>query len=122
MNLFNTTGVTGDAEAVLAAPVFVIPTNDPLRVTIEYDVETYDPKLTSEYLGDARTHGSSIKNTLTANIMSGPSAITMVAGKQYTIKLHLGLTSVKADATVTLWDPDAKSANVDLIPVPNGGE
>lgn len=112
VNLFDPTGVSGDAAA---APIYVIPTGDKLRVTIVYDVETYDPKLVSQHLADGETHGSSIKNTIAATIKtSGDADIIMEAGKQYTISLHLGMTSVKVNADVTPWPEDGVSATVNL--------
>ena len=74
-----------------------------MRVTIEYDVETYDPKLITDRLADNKTTGSSICNRLTSAITTGGQPLTMQAGKQYNIRLHLGLTSVKVDASVTNW-------------------
>ena len=103
-----------EKAAALAAPIYVIPTNEEMYVTIVYDVETYDPKLTSQYLSDGRTHGSSIENTISATIKNGGNAIKMEAGKNYNIKLHLGITSVKVEASVTLWPTDGTSANVQL--------
>ena len=110
VNLFNPTEVSGDAATLRAAPVFVLPTNDPLKVTIEYDVETCDPKLKSDFLADGKTPGSRIKNILTAAISP---AIRIVAGKKYTINLHLGMTSVKASATIETWKV-GDSASVDV--------
>lgn len=105
-----TTGVTTSlvnlfgSSSAIDAPIYVIPTNDPLRVTIEYDVETYDPKLATNRLNDGQTPGSCIKNTLSATVTDGSAnPITMTAGKKYTITLHLGMTSVKANATVKDW-------------------
>ena len=49
-------------------PIYVIPTNDPMTVNIVYDVETYAPKLVSQYLGDGQTHDSTIENNITATI------------------------------------------------------
>jgi hypothetical protein len=106
-----TTGVTTSlvnlfSSSAIDAPIYVIPTNDPLRVTIEYDVETYDPKLTSQYLSDGRTHGSTIENSISAYITNGTTPIVMEAGKQYTLNLHLGVASVKMNASVTPWADD----------------
>lgn len=115
-----TTGVTTTAvnlfdSNVADAPIYVIPTNEEMYVTIVYDVETYDPKLTSQYLSDGRTHGSSIENSISAYIKTGGDAtIQMEAGKQYNIRLHLGITSVKVNASVTTWPDTGTSANVQL--------
>jgi hypothetical protein len=91
-------------------PIYVIPTNDPMTVNIVYDVETYDPKLVSQYLGDGQTHGSTIENNITATI----STIQMQAGKRYNVKLHLGMASVKVDASVTAWPTDGTEATVEV--------
>lgn len=91
VNLFQ--GTSADA------PIFVIPTGDQMDVTIVYDVETIDPNLPT-YLADGVTHGSSIENRITKE-----SVFTSIeAGKSYTLKLHLGMTSVKFDATVSDWN------------------
>ena len=91
-------------------PIYVIPTNDPMTVNIVYDVETYDSKLVSQYLGDGQTHGSTIENNITATI----STIQMQAGKRYNVKLHLGMASVKVDASVTAWPTDGTEATVEV--------
>jgi hypothetical protein len=107
-----------DAElaAALAAPIYVIPTNEPLRVTIVYDVETYDPKLVSQYLSDGKTHGSTIENNLTTTITTGSPAtsLLMTAGSRYKINLHLGMTSVKVETSVSQWPTTGYDANVDV--------
>ena len=84
-------------------PIFVIPTGEPLRITITYDVETYDKKLVSTFLSDTKTHGSTVENTITQVVQAGGGNLTLQAGKQYTIALHLGMTSVKVDASVDPW-------------------
>lgn len=96
------------------APVFVIPTNETMKVTIVYDVETWDNNL-SGYLSDGVVHGSTIENKITKTITDGTTGanLTMEAGKGYQINLHLGMTSVKVDATVTDWT-DAGSTDVEL--------
>lgn len=110
VNLFN--------SSTAADPIYVIPTNDPLEVTIVYDVETYDPKLVSQYLSDGRTHGSTIENNITATILTNPAdpttTIQMTTGKKYNIHLHLGMTSVKVDASVTAWPTTGTNADVEL--------
>ena len=108
VNLFDVSNYPASTEeeiaAALAAPIYVLPTNEEMYVTIVYDVETYDPKLTSQYLSDGRTHGSTIENTISATIKNGSgAAIQMEAGKKYDIRLHLGITSVKVNASVTEW-------------------
>ncbi len=104
-----------DSDA-LEAPVYVIPTDDNLKVTIVYDVETYDPNLAA-FLSDGSVKGSSVQNTIEKEITfqpeSGDAITKLEAGKSYTINLHLGLTSVKFDAVVTEW-ADGTNFNVDL--------
>ena len=97
-----------------AAPIYVIPTNEDLYVTIVYDVETYDPKLTSQYLSDGRTHGSTIENSISAYITNGTTPIVMEAGKQYTLNLHLGVASVKMNASVTPWADEIGNVDVNV--------
>ena len=96
VNLFN--------SATAEEPVYVIPTGEPLKVTIVYDVETEDANLAA-YLSDGKTKGSSVENTITKPITITTSGedLKLVAGKKYTVKLHLGMTSVKFDATVGDW-------------------
>ncbi len=65
-----------------------IPTN--VSVRIKYHVVTYDEKLDG-YISD-------ITNTITKE-----TAIQLENGKSYNLKLILGLTSVKLDATVADW-------------------
>lgn len=96
VNLFNNT----EAEA----PVMVIPTPGvPMSVTIVYDVETEDGRLAG-YLSDGVTHGSSVENKITKTITTDQGNMILSAGKKYVVKLHLGLTSVKFDAAVAVWD------------------
>ena len=104
VNLFNSTTTT--------APVFVIPSSEPLKVTLVYDVETKDDKL-STLLSDGVTHGSTVENVISKNIQIGGSDFSLEAGKKYTIALHIGLTSVKFDASVSTW-ADGQSASADL--------
>jgi len=101
INLFN-----GD----LNAPVFVIPTGEKMKVTIVYDVETYDPNL-AFYLSDGVTHGSTVENTITKTIDAFGN---ITAGYCYTLNLHLGMRTIDFEATITEWqdmqaDPDLPS-------------
>ena len=105
VNLFNSTEAT--------APVMVIPTSGvPVKVTIVYDIETADPSLPG-FLSDGTTHGISMENTITKTVQTDSGNMMLEAGKKYVIGLHLGLTSVKFDATVADWD-NASYANTDL--------
>lgn len=115
VNLFKTTsGAT--AAAALAESYYVIPTNDNVKVTIVYDVETEDANLNT-YLSDGKTHGSSIENKITKDISFGTGATAttkMTAGKSYQIMLHLGMNSVKFEAAVTDWPTTSDQAPTDL--------
>ena len=105
VNLFN-----GAADA----PVMVIPTPGvPVSVTIVYDVETEDSRLAG-LLSDGVTHGSSVENKITKNITTTQGNLILSAGKKYVVKLHLGLTSVKFDADVAVWDNAAYEGTADL--------
>lgn len=68
------------------------PTADPLKIKVTYTVTTADTELNG---------GSSAVINV---IESDPFAFTFVAGKAYLFNLHLGLTSVKFDASMTDWD------------------
>lgn len=102
----------GDAT-VNGGYFYVIPRNEgttPVNIQIVYDVETIDRKLIGK-LSDGETHGISIENVISKDdIFSG---IDFNAGCQYEIKIHLGMTSAKIDATVTPW-VDNGSTNVNL--------
>ena len=110
VNLFDANG-GADETANLNMPIFVIPTDENLKITIVYDVETYDSNL-AQFLSDGAAKGSSIQNTIEKEITREGQAFQLEAGKVYTIGLHLGLTSVKFDASVTEWTNE--TTNVDL--------
>lgn len=100
LNLFESDN-TGD-------PVFVIPTKEPMRVTIVYDVETVDKNL-PYYLSDGKTAGSKVQNTIYKDIETFGN---ISAGFKYTLHLHLGMRTVDFDAEVTPWQD--YGADVDL--------
>jgi hypothetical protein len=76
-----------------------------MKVTIVYDVETYDPNL-AVYLSDGETSGSTVENVIYKTI---DSFGTIEAGKKYTLNLHLGMRSVDFEASVSDWDPASYS-------------
>lgn len=94
-NLFAGGGAAGDYIAV-------IPTGTPMYVTIVYDVETTDPNLDG-WLSDMNIHGVSVANTITVD---PPVFNALEAGKQYILKLHIGMKTVKFDAAVAPWAPE----------------
>ena len=83
------------------APLYVIPNQQDFKVTIVYDVETVDNRL-SKYLADGVTKGSRVKNTIKQVVKFG-DATQLEAGKKYVLKLHLGMSTVKFDASVAKW-------------------
>ena len=110
VNLFNG-GKTDNSD--LEDPVLVIPTGEEMKITIVYDVETIDNNLSGK-LSDGKTYGSTIENAIEQTItLSDGKAMKLVSGKKFTVRLHLGMTSVKFDAEVTDWDT-GDEADVDL--------
>ena len=79
---------------VIPADVTEIP------VTIIYVVTTQDPNLSEKK--------SEITNTIT-----NKATVSLEAGKAYTLKMLLGMTSVKVNATVDTW-PTAITTDVNL--------
>ena len=104
VNLFN--------NATATAPLYVIPSGQPLNVTIVYDVETQNPNLTTK-LSDGVTPGTSVENKITKTISFGTST-KLEAGKKYNLTLHLGMTSVKFDASVAEWDENTDNGEAGL--------
>ena len=92
-----------ELEARLNDAVCVIPTGEAMTVTIVYDIETVNPNL-SGYISDGVTHGVSIENRITKTVsFGGVEGAGLESGKRYTLRLHLGLNSVKFDAEVGSW-------------------
>lgn len=75
---------------VVPSQQIVAPTQNTVNVMIKYHVITNDGKL-STYISD-------VTNTITKQ-----AKFTFESGKSYNLKLILGLTSVKLDATVADW-------------------
>ena len=96
LNLF------GTSATAATAPIYVIPTGEPMTVTIVYDIETEDDL--PETLSDLSTQGISIENKITKAITTTAGDLRLESGKLYTVNLHLGLNSVKFDAAVTDWE------------------
>ena len=99
----------------LEAPLYVIPNQQDFKVTIEYDVETVDAKLPT-YLADGVTKGSRVQNTISQIVKFG-DATQLEAGKKYTLKLHLGMSTVKFDAAVTGWDNTTTAEEEAHLPI-----
>ena len=92
---------------------YVIPRaqGEGVNVTIEYNVETIDSLLAGK-LADGVTHGSSIENVISKENIFGEN-VDFEPGYQYWIKIHIGMTSVKIEATVEPW-VDNGETEVDL--------
>ena len=71
---------------------YVIPTNAPLTINMLYDIETMDTQL-NKYLSDGVTPGARISNEITKELRD----VKIEAGKAYTIKIVVGLESVKVN-------------------------
>ena len=85
------TYATGDYYPAQPRYFMVIPTgNTPIKVKITYAVVTYDNKLTG--------YVSNVENDITKTV-----TVKLENCKSYNLKLILGLTSVKLDATVADW-------------------
>lgn len=103
VNLFDDTNLTGDADAKKAAPLYVIPTGRPLRVSVVYNVETVAKNLPG-ILSDGKTSGSSVQSSITRQVtLTGSHGDVLEAGKQYFISLHLGMRGVEVSAQVGAW-------------------
>lgn len=79
-----------DNSSAITTPAYVIPTGDPVDVTIEYDIETKDDNLKGYYLSDGKTYGTSLANRITkTNVLT-----SLEAGKSYTLNLNLGIQNI----------------------------
>ena len=110
----NTTpGVTASEQNLFATttPAMVIPTGEDMEIEIVYDVETKDPNLAT-MLSDGKTPGSSIENRIKKVVSFGTD--NMENGKHYTLRLHLGMNSVKFDAAVSDWQEDSNRPEAEL--------
>ena len=100
-NLFKPT--SSNPSVALNEAVCVIPTGEAMSITIVYDVETINPDLTT-FTSDGVTHGMSIENKITKTVtFGGVYGAGLESNKRYTLKLHLGMNSVKFDADVSDW-------------------
>lgn len=93
-----------DGSMTANDPIYVIPTGEEMEITVLYDIETEDKSLAG-LLADNLTHGSTIENKITKS-----TGLTIEAGKSYTVKIYLGIESVKFDVAVTDWSTNPDSA------------
>ena len=93
-------GVTNTAQSIFNSGTqnefYLLPgvNGQQLKVVITYQVRTYDTNLNGNY--------STVDQTIT-NIITLP---TLAVNHYYTLIMHLGLTSVKFEASVDGWDTD----------------
>ena len=106
-------GFNGLPEGVLTTPknvyaeeayplVYIPETWPELTVTVTYIVRTADPNLAGAY--------SDVKQTITKRV-TFKDAVEL--NKQYSLLMHLGLTSVKFTAEVSNWEIDNDDPNYD---------
>lgn len=97
------TGAKTNVYGTEATPILFLPGTTPhLKFTIEYCVRTKDAKLAKGF--------TEVWQTITKTVaFTAP----VVQNMQYNIAMHLGLTSVKFDASVSTWG-DGGSTAVDL--------
>lgn len=108
-----TSGVTNAAQnlfnnATATNPIMVIPTSEPITITIAYDIETTDPSLAT-YISDGATHGISIENVITKT-----TTLNLAAGKAHTLTLTLGMNDINFTAAVDAWDTTTGAVNTDM--------
>ena len=96
--------------------VFVIPTNERMAITVIYDVMTRDTLL-NQNLSDGITKGSRVQNKISQTLKD----LKLEAGKAYSIKLVVGIESVKIDVKVEPWDTTEAAKDVDLPYNPGEG-
>lgn len=88
------------ASAATTPLVFLPGTTPSLTITVQYEVCTVDSKLTAGC--------SIVTQTITKTVTFG-SVVQM--NKRYNLLLHLGLTGIKFDATVSDWVEDIDGDN-----------
>ena len=89
--------------------VFIPGTHPIVTVTITYTVRTYDAKLARNY--------SEVTQRITKRLYFLDE---IELNKQYNVLLHLGLTSMKFEATVSDWE--ATNVIPTITPTPNPGD
>lgn len=121
-NLFDVSGSYVDADkptltelgTLKTEPVYVIPTDRPLRITIAYDIETRAANLPG-YLADGMTHGVSVHNVISTTVQTTSGDLHLQPGKNYTVRLHLGLSSVQYKCAVTAWGAPVAPEDIEMV-------
>lgn len=113
-NVFATNGANGPQAPAADASIYVIPTGEKMTINMLYDIQTADKRL-GNYLSDGKTKGFRVANAITNTLDN----IDIVAGKAYTIKIVVGIESVKVTATIEDWDDSEEAvANMPENPEP----
>ena len=89
--------------------IYVIPTSSPVKISMLYDMETADRRV-GKYLSDGKTTGVRIANEISKNL----DGLKFEAGKAYSIKIVVGLESVKVTAEVVEWPEAGQIVDVDM--------
>lgn len=94
-------------------------TNGNLTIVVNYDVYTKDSNLKANgstvVEEDVDGNGTAIWSKISNEITSSAFSIDFEQGKAYMFNLHLGLTSVKFDASVAGWGTESETVvNVPL--------
>ncbi|WP_154653016.1 hypothetical protein [Segatella albensis] len=113
-NIFGASGITGVTTDYVTAynstdrrPLMLMPGTYPrFTVAITYTVRTEDANLAEGY--------SETTQTITKTV---DFANPVLLNKQYTLKLSLGLTSIKVEAVVADWDNDNDGEHTITLPV-----
>lgn len=96
-------GVTTTEQDAGTAGFYVLPQESPaFTVSITYIVRTLDPLLAKGY------------TEVTQTVSKDVTFSSMALNKSYNLAIHLGLTSVKFDATVEDWTDEESKTSVDL--------
>ena len=107
---------TTDKDEAATASIFVIPTNERMAITVIYDIMTSDPLL-SQNLSDGFTKGSRVQNKISQTL----EGLKLEAGKSYTIKLVVGIESVKVTVDVENFiETDAQKVDLPYNPYSEG--
>jgi hypothetical protein len=116
INIFDGAGEDNEDEEYVAADasIYVIPTGESMTINMLYDIQTEDKRL-GNYLSDGKTKGFRVANAITNTLQN----LKIEAGKAYSIKIVVGLESVKVSATVNDWGEGEEAvANMPENPEP----
>ena len=94
-----------------ASPLVFIPGTKPsFTVTVDYLVRTFDASLDKNVASDGEGTWTKVEQKISKKVTF---ADVVELNKQYSILIHLGLTSVKFEASVSDWDLNTTDPNYD---------